>query len=322
MAASGRSAPNLLRDHLSGARWLIPTAGVVLAVLPLFTQDPYVIHIINLSLIFAILSMSWNLLVGYAGIFSFGHQAFFGLGGYTSSLLAMRLGISPWLAMPIGALAAALLSLIIAVPSLRLRGAAYVAIATLGFAEVTRIVAQNLVDLTKGEMGLWGIPPLFASQNRVLFYYTALILFAVTAYVIYRIVRSPFGLALKAIRESPAAADSLGVDVVRVKILVFLVSSFFAGLVGAFYAHYLLILTPTAVLSVEITVQAVAMTLIGGLGTQLGPILGAFAFTIALESMRFLGDYRMLLFGAVLVVLMFVTPEGVVKRILPRNLTE
>lgn len=311
-------------------RWIAPlpigvAGAVVLALLPAVgLRDPYITHVLVLCMMHAVLASSWNLLVGYAGIFSFGHQAFFGVGCYVSALLAMRAGVNPWLGLPIAGLAAAVLGTFIALPTLRLRAAPYIAIATMGFAEIARIVAQNLVDLTRGELGLWGIPPLtdigpvsFAGGNRTAYYYVMLAIFIVTMTVLWKLVRSPFGLALVGIRESQDAAESLGVNITRYKVAAFTISSFFAGVAGAFYAHYILILTPSSVLSVGVMVEIVAVTMVGGLGTLLGPVAGAFALTLALEQMRALGDWRLLIYGAALVGLIMFMPEGVVRRLLP-----
>jgi branched-chain amino acid transport system permease protein len=314
-----------------GAGPSLATIGLAaLAAFPLIIQDSYFIHVGVLALMHATLATSWNLLCGYGGIFSMGHQAFFGLGAYTSALLAMRVGVSPWAGMLIGGAAASGLSLLVALPTLRLRAAPYVAIATLGFAEACRIVVQNLVELTRGEMGLNGIPGLPSIRalglqldfySRTTFYYLMLVIFGGSLWVAYRIVRAPFGMALKAIRESQDAAEALGVNHARSKILIFAISSGMAGLVGAFYAHYIQVLTPSSVLSLPMMVEVVAMTLIGGLGTILGPIIGSVALSFGLEYLRFLGDYRMLLYGLALVPVIVFMPQGVVRRFLPRRLS-
>lgn len=310
--------------------WAAILGVILLALFPVAVNDPYWIHVIVLSLMWGALATSWNLLCGYAGIFNMGHQAFFGLGAYVSALLAMRAGVSPWLGLLIAGLAAAAVSLVIAVPTLRLRAAPYVAIATLGFAEVSRIVAANLVDLTRGELGLNGIPGMPAIKlgglvinfySRVPYYYLILLLFLAMLLGVWMLTRSPFGMALKAIRESPDAAEALGVNLARFKILAFAISAGMAGIIGAFYAHYIQVLIPSSALALSVMVEMIAMTLIGGLGTLIGPALGAFALTVGLEYLRFLGDYRMLLYGLALVPLIMFMPEGLVKRILPRRLT-
>lgn len=329
--APGVARPGIAGRLFEGGRLYVWLAGV-LALVPLFNSDPYFIHILILCLMHAALASSWNLLCGYTGLFSFGHQAFFGLGAYASALLAMKVGLAPWLGLFVGGAVAAAAGFLIALPCLRLRAPPYIAIATLGFAEICRFTAMNLVGLTRGELGLWGIPELPAlrlvgaaqltfTARRVPYFYVIFVLYLGMMAWFYWLLRSPFGLALKSIRDSQDAAESLGVDIIRTKLLAFVSSSFLAGVVGSFYAHYVLILTPSSVLSVAVMIEIVAMTLVGGLGTFAGPTMGAFALTLMLEYLRALGDYRLLIYGALLVVIILFMPEGVVRRILPRRVT-
>ena len=310
--------------------WLSRSVVLFLLAAPLLAPDPYIVHILTLSLMYAVLAGSWNLLCGYAGIFSFGHQVFFGIGAYVSAIMAMRMGTSPWLGLLIGGGAAALISVVVALPCLRLRAAPYIAIATLGMAEISRVVAQNLVGLTRGELGLWGIPglsdialPLAGTisftHNRIAYYYVMFVLFLLITGAIYWLIKSPFGIALKSIRESQDAAESLGVNVALYKIMVFIISAFFAGVVGSFYAHYILILTPSSVLIISVVVEIITITLIGGLGIIWGPIAGAFILTFSLEYLRFMGDYRLLIYGAILIMIILFMPEGFVRRIFPKR---
>lgn len=296
---------------------------VALLLLPLVVRNAYSLHILILSLLFAALASSWNLISGYAGIFTFGHQAFFGAGAYTSALLAIHFEISPWWTMPVGGVTAAILGLFIGVPVLRLLIAPIVAIVTLAFAEIVRITTSNWTDLTRGELGLWGIPVLspiaipglplleFSPATKAPYYYVAAGLFLAVAVSVRLIVRSRIGLALKAIRDSNEAAASLGVHLTYYKLLVFTISSFMAGVIGAFYAHYVLILTPSAIMTVETMILIIAITLVGGLGTLFGPLLGALLLVVGLEYLRFLGDYRLLIYGALLVLIMLFVPSGI-----------
>jgi branched-chain amino acid transport system permease protein len=289
--------------------WLAP-----LVIVPFVYPDAYFLSILVNAMILGALALSWNLMVGFAGIFSFGHQAFFGLGAYVSALTAIHFGLSPWLGLPVGGAVAAAVGLIIAVPCLRLRSAPYIAIATLGFAEICRITTMNLVDITRGELGLWGIPDLFAGGERVPYYFLILVILGLIMWSMAYIQSSPFGLALRALREGQDAAESLGVDITRAKIMAFAISSFMAGVVGAFYAHYLNILTPSSVMSKSVMVEIMAITLLGGLGTIIGPVLGAMGITMALEYMRGLGDLRLLIYGAALITVIIFIPGGLVPR--------
>ncbi len=298
---------------------------LVLIGLPIFVQDPYILNILIMSLIYAVLAVSWNFICGYGGIFTFGHQAFFGIGAYFSALLAMNAGLSPWLGLLCGGLAAAVISCLIGLPCLRLRAAPYIAIMTLAFSEITRITSMNLVDLTRGEMGLWGIPnfPDFTipgiglvsfATSRIPNYYLILLIFIVTMVVLYIALGSHVGLAVRAVRDSRDAAEALGVNVTYYKLLAFVGSAFFAGVAGSFYAHYLLILTPTSVFSMGMMTEILAICLIGGLGTFMGPAVVAFALIIILEYLRFMGDYRFIVYGLILIVMIMFMPQGLSKR--------
>ncbi|MCX5908811.1 MAG: branched-chain amino acid ABC transporter permease [Deltaproteobacteria bacterium] len=321
-----------IKTYLSTTKGKALTAcGAILLVLPLFVEDPYIMNIVILSLLFGVLALSWNLICGYTGIFTFGHQAFFGLGAYVSALVSMKMNLSPWLGLPAGGIAAALVGLGIGLPCLRLRAAPYIAITTLAFAEIARIVCMNLVGLTRGEMGLWGIPSFpditlpgglkiyFSGGDRMAYYYVILIIFIITTALIGWLMRSYIGLAFRAVREEQDAAISLGIDRTKYKLLAFILSSFLAGVAGSFYAHYILILTPSSVFSVGVMVEIIAMTLVGGLGTFWGPIIGAFSLTVLLEYLRTFGEYRFMIYGAILVATIMFMPKGVASKIFPEK---
>jgi branched-chain amino acid transport system permease protein len=304
--------------------------AVVLLILPVFIQDPYIMNIVILSLLFAVLACSWNLICGYTGIFTFGHQAFFGIGAYVSALLSMKVGLSPWLGLLAGGVGAAVIGLAIGLPCLRLRVAPYIAITTLAFSEIARIVCMNLVGLTRGELGLWGIPEFsdisagtwavtFSGGDRTPYYYVILVIFFASLAFIGWMVRSYIGLAFRAIRDEQDAALSLGIDTTRFKLLAFIVSSFIAGVAGSFYAHYILILTPTSVFSVGLMTEVIAVTLVGGLGTFWGPVIGAFSLTVLLEYLREFGEYRFMIYGAMLVATIMFMPRGVSSKLFPEK---
>jgi branched-chain amino acid transport system permease protein len=295
---------------------------VLLCIVPLFTQEAYFLHICILALLFGALASSWNLINGYAGIFTFGHQAFFGLGAYGSALMSMKLGLSPWLTMWIAGVLSAALGCFISMPVLRIRSVPHIAIMTLAFAEIVRIVCSNLTDFTRGELGLWGIPPFtsftlpligpvtFDAAHKLGYYYVIVFLWLLIVGLTYWLLRNRFGFGLRAIRDSQIAAESLGLNLTRYKTLVFALSSMLAGVLGAFYAHYVLILTPSSALGIDIMIQIVAMTLIGGIGRLLGPTIGAFILTFGLEGLRGFGEYRMLIYGVLLVAIVMFLPKG------------
>ncbi|MEM2914266.1 MAG: branched-chain amino acid ABC transporter permease, partial [Candidatus Bathyarchaeia archaeon] len=202
-----------------------------------------------------------------------------------------------------------------------------IAITTLAFSEIVRIICMNLVSLTRGELGLWGIPAFpdihlfgwltlsFSGIDRLAYYYIILIIFFASIGIISLLLRSYVGLAFRAIRDEQDAALSLGVNTTRYKLLAFIISSFFAGIAGSFYAHYILILTPTSVFSVGLMIEIIAITLIGGLGTFWGPIIGAFSLTVLLEYLRAFGEYRLMIYGFMLVATIMFMPKGVSSKI-------
>jgi branched-chain amino acid transport system permease protein len=297
----------------------------LLCVVPFVVHSPYVLHLFILSMLYAMLAGSWNLINGYAGLFTFGHQAFFGIGAYGSALLAMNAGLSPWITLWFGGILAALAGLVIGLPVLRIRSTAHVAIVTLVFAVIVQTVVSNWTDFTRGALGLGGIPPFtafalpgigvvaFGGGDQVANYWTSLVLLALSSALLVWLVASRTGLALKAIRDSEMAADSLGVDPIRYKLIAFLVSSFIAGIAGAYYAHYLHILTPDSTIGVSIMITILVITLIGGIGTTIGPLAGAFLVVFGLEGLRGLGDYRLMVYGVLLVVFVIFMPNGLAQ---------
>jgi branched-chain amino acid transport system permease protein len=314
-----------LKTGFSRKHGVVTAVLGLLCILPLVVHNPYVLHLFILSMLYAMLAASWNLINGYTGIFTFGHQAFFGIGAYGSALLAMRAGLSPWITLWFGGILAALAGLVIGFPVLRIRSIAHVAIVTLAFAVIVQTVVSNWTDFTRGTLGLGGIPPFtgfalpgigavtFDTGDPVAYYWVALLLLALSAALLIWLAQSRTGLALKAIRDSEMAADSLGVNLVRYKLIAFLVSSFVAGIAGAYYAHYLHILTPDSAIGVSIMVTVLVITLIGGIGTNFGPLGGAFLVTFGLEGLRGFGDYRLMVYGAVLVVFVIFAPRGLAQ---------
>lgn len=306
-------------------------SGIVIAILgllclvPLMVHNPYLLHLFILSMLYAMLAASWNLINGYAGIFTFGHQAFFGLGAYGSALLAMNAGISPWITLWFGGGVAALAGLAIGLPILRIRSVAHVAIVTLAFAVIVQSVVANWTDFTRGSLGLASIPPFtpiplpgfgvisFGAGDAPALFCVALVLLALSEALLVWLAGGRTGLALKAIRDSEAAADSLGVDPTRYKLVAFVASSFVAGIAGAYYAHYLHILTPDSVIDFSIMVTVLVVTLVGGIGTTIGPLIGSFVVTFGLEGLRGLGDYRLMVYGVLLVLFVIFAPRGLAQ---------
>jgi branched-chain amino acid transport system permease protein len=321
------------------SQWLwIAAAILVMAVVPLVTRNSYLLHVLILTMIFGIFASAWNLVAGFAGLKTFGHHAFFGIGAYVSALLSIKLGWSPWLTIWIAALAATAAGLFIGLPILRIKSMAHVAIVTLGFAEIVRIVISNLQSITRGELGLWGIRPfegftlpgigkiVFSPADKVPYYYLILLLLIASTAVIMLLMRSRTGLSIIAMRDAEDAAESLGVNLTRQKLLVFAISAFLVGVAGAFYAHYISILTPTAAVGIDLMILVIAMALVGGLSTFSGPLVGALLLTGTVELLRDLDQYRLLVYGAMIILIVMFLPKGLTtlgpvfrKRFAPRS---
>lgn len=295
--------------------------ALALAVVPFLQLNDYVLHILTLFLIFAIFASGWNLTLGVLGLKTLGHHAFFALGAYISALIAFYGGVSPWITLWLGALAALIAGVVIGAPILRIQSMPHVAIVTLAFAEIVRLIFSNLKDWTRGELGFWGIPPFepielggftlrFGLGNAIGSYLIAAVFFLALHLVLLALLRGRAGLMFLAIRDSEAAAESLGVTLARWKLFAFGLSAAIVGISGALYAHYVLILTPIAVAGPEMLITLLAMIIVGGLGRFFGPIFGALLLTVSSELLREFGDFRMLLYGAAIIVFVFLAPRG------------
>ena len=282
------------------------------------------LHLCIMISIYIIFALSLNLEVGYTGLFNFGHVAFFGIGAYTSALLTLQQ--VPFEISLLCALAlAGLWGFFLSIPSLRLRGD-YFGIATLGFGEIIRMVFQNEVWLTKGPMGLPGIskPILFSIRFATLPQYLLLVLgFASITFIILRLIlRSPFGRVLRAIREDEVATEALGKNVFRFRVKSFVIGSTFAGLAGTLWAHYITFISPGDFTLLE-TILVLLIVVMGGKGTEWGPIFGAIVLIFFQESLRFLrlpaewtrylAPLQQMIFGGLLVLLMIYRPDGLIR---------
>lgn len=283
----------------------------------------YLLHILVIAGIYMILTLSLNLILGYTGLPALGHAAFSCVGAYVSALLALKLGISPWIGLIAGALSASLVSLVIAFPSLRLRGD-YFALATFGFAIIVYSVAKNWVAVTRGPMGLPGIPtfPLFGAELSSTWSYLILVatLVLFTVFIIRRVVDSPFGRILGGIREDEIATSAVGKDVNRHKILAFVIGAFFAGIAGSLYAHYITFIDPSSFTIME-SIAILLMVVFGGMGTISGSLVGAVILVALPELLRFIGmpssvaaPMRQMIYGLLLVLLMLKRPQGILGK--------
>jgi branched-chain amino acid transport system permease protein len=284
---------------------------VLTLVAPAVLSD-YTLHVAVLSLVYLLPALGLNLVYGYAGLLSLAEGAFFGMGAYASALLALRLGWPFWLALPAAGLACALLAVPIAVPALRLRSYSFVMV-TLGVLVISESVAKNWIGLTRGDMGLIDIPrPRLAGMplsSVAAFYYLALAIAGVAALAFRALVGSAGGRALIAIRDDETLAQSYGLDTWRFKLVAFVVAAAFGGLGGSLYAHYTSVLDPS-IFDVFHTLTLMTIVFGGGAGTFGGVLLGTGVFLFVPEALRVAPQWRMVVYGLLLVLFVFRLPGG------------
>jgi branched-chain amino acid transport system permease protein len=291
------------------------TTLVVLAVLfalPLVEPHQFLLHMLSLVAISAIVALGLQLLLGFSGQLSIGQAAFYGVGAYTSAILTAKLGVPFLGALFAAGIAAALVSLMM-VPITRLTGA-YLAVATLGFSILTYLFIKNEEWLTGGSFGFMGIPRAslfgFTLRKPEHAYWLCVVVAVIVYFALARLQRSRFGRAINAIRQNEDAARASGVSVTRLKSECFVIAAFVAGIAGSLYAHQTRYLAPndfTFWKSIEILI----MVVIGGMGSLVGAVLGAAVVVLLPEVLREIGDYRMLVFGAVLMAVMLFGEGGV-----------
>jgi branched-chain amino acid transport system permease protein len=307
-----------------------------LASVPLWLGDPYFLHVLITTGIFTIAAMSLNLLLGYTGQLSLGHVAFFGIGAYASALTSLGFDVNifglrivhePWpvvIGFVVGIVVAGLCGYAIGKLSFRVRGA-YFVIVTISFAEVTRLIALNWVELTQGPLALNNIPPFTLGfpglgehilWGKVPNYYVTLLVAVIAYVVIARLVRSRIGRAMIALRENEPLATSVGIDVTRFLVLAAVVSAAIAGAAGGLYAHFVRIIDPDIFLFIY-TVTMVIMVITGGKGTLAGPIVGGLIFGILPVFLRAYASpvAQWIIYGVLMILIVFFLPRGIVPAV-------
>jgi len=302
-------APRIAQSQL-----LLLGSLAVIAVVAAFADgyNPYFLDIALSCGINVILAVSLNLINGFTGQFSLGHAGFMAIGAYSAAMLTTAggptllplaggiPGVLFLFALLLGGVCAALVGLIVGVPSLRLKGD-YLAIVTLGFGEIIRVVLQN-IDAVGGSRGLIGIP-----GYTNLFW--AFGFAAVAVYVVWALVNSTYGRGFLAVADDEIAAEAMGINTTRYKITAFLVGAFFAGVAGGIYAHFKQYIAPQG-FGFDRSIEIVVMVILGGMGNTAGVILAAILLTILGESLRQFGEFRMILYSLAIIVLMIVRPQG------------
>jgi branched-chain amino acid transport system permease protein len=297
-------------------RWSLfaALALVVAAVL----DNEYYFTLLNFIGIHTLLVVGLNLLMGYGGQISLGHAAFFGLGAYTSGILTATYGLNPWLALLAGLVVAGAAAYFIGIPALRLHGY-YLAVATLGFGIIVYIILNEAQPLTGGPSGLSGIPALSLGSLALntpkrLYFLVWLTVGAVLA-LSANLVNSRTGRALRALHDSEAAAQSLGVDTARLKLKIFVWSALYASLAGSLYAHTLNFIAPAS-FGFMFSIKLVTMVVLGGMASIWGSLLGAAVLTVLPEVLTAFHDFEVIIFGAILMVVMIFLPRGLVRGLL------
>lgn len=295
--------------------------GILLAamlVFPLMGFSQYVYRIAVVSVLYAILAMSLNLIAGVAGQISLGHIAFYGIGAYTSALLCVNFGISVWVGILAAFVVSMLFGLLIAIPTLKLSGG-YLAILTMSFAEIIRLILLNWTSVTRGPMGILNIPKPslfgYTIKSSGAFLYLVLTVAIIVYIGLHNLIHSRFGRNLQALRDDEISSESMGINVYRYKVIAFVISTGIAGVAGALFASYMEFIDPSSFISDESTV-ILSMVVLGGMGNMNGSIIAAALLTILPEALRSFSDYRMLVYGVVLVAMMLlkITDWAAIKR--------
>ena len=291
------------------SRSLVLLWVVALLVLPAIYGDAYILRILTMTCLFAIFAASWDLLAGYTGQVNFGHALFFGAGAYTSALMSLKLGISPWYTVWAGAAVATLFGVVVGYLCLRLRGS-YLSLATLAFPLIALGLLFAFPDFSGGELGVSGLRRLATTPAGN--YYIAAVSMLAIVFGLWALADSKFGIVLHAIRDDEVAARASGINTLRYKVVVFAVSAAAAGFSGALFAHYLRVAGPSS-LEVALSFQVVIWGIFGGVATIYGPVVAVFLLyplTEWLGSFRAFGELRLLIFAVIVLLVLLFMPRG------------
>jgi branched-chain amino acid transport system permease protein len=278
-------------------------------VAPLIIATPYALNVMTSAVIFVMLAVGLNIVVGYCGLLDLGYAAFFAVGAYTSGVLSTELKIPLLATLPAVLAVTVVAGVVIGGPTLRLRSD-YLAIVTLGFGEIIRIAANNL-DITGGPSGIYGIPGLLgdATSEPAVFYYVVLLIVALAVLFAARLGRSRLGRAWRFVREDEDAAEAMGVHTYKVKLAAYIAGAVWGGLAGVLFATQLSAISPASFTFLQSALVVMAVVL-GGMGSTPGVVLGAIVISLLPEVLRGLADYRFAVFGVLLIIIMIMRPQG------------
>lgn len=277
----------------------------------------YFIRLLILIFTSIVLAMTLNLMIGYIGIFTFGHLLFFGIGGYTISLLSKYVGLSVWIGWALSLVTAGLAAIGVGVLTLKFKEPYFVCLVTLGTQLVfTTAIVSSFPEELGGATGI-AVPTIFSnidySSRLMILFYMGLAIFLVSFFILRKLIKSNFGLALRAIKESDDVAESIGIDSHKYKLLAFTITGAIAGFVGGYEAIFLGLTSPASFLSLSMLLELYLMMILGGTGTIEGPIIGAFFVVIIKEVFREFGYYRLIIFGIMVMLVIILIPEGIVR---------
>ncbi len=299
---------------------VVAVVAAALVAFPFVYTGPFPLHVMIMTFLFATLGVAWNIMGGYAGMFSFGQAAFFGIGAYTSSYLLVAHGVSPWIGLVVGGVVAALVAACIGYPCSKLRGH-YFAIASIAFAEIVRTHFNNwkLINAAEGltiPMMRRGLADFQFHESKAPYYFIALVMLLIAVAVSRWVADSRMGYYFRAIKESHELAMVLGISFVRWRLVAIMISAFLSAMAGTLYAQYILYLDPESVLILSISVQVVLIAMLGGAGSVLGPVIGALILVPLSEITRVKLGHKgtgidLIIYGALITLISVYQPKGV-----------
>jgi branched-chain amino acid transport system permease protein len=294
---------------------LSTTAGLVslvlLALLPVLVGGSYLVGVLTVAAIYGIWAVSWDFMSGLTGRENFGHSLFIGVGAYAAGFLNVQMGVGPWWSLPASMVLAMFFGLLLGFPTLRLKGP-YFALAMLSAAVIMQRLMLIFWEYTGGEEGIQDITPLI--KNHLHYYWFVLGVLGLTTWLLAWLARSRWGLILRAIKGDEATCMAAGLPITTYKIISLIISAAFAGLGGALYAHYQLQVSPQ-LFAVVTSITIITMVYVGGIGTIFGPVGGALLLTLMTEGLRNFGEWRLMIYSVLLILILFFLPNGVVAPI-------
>jgi branched-chain amino acid transport system permease protein len=291
--------------------WPIVAGAAAALAIPLAVHDGYIVQLLNIAILNAIVVLGLNFVTGWAGQINFGQAAFYGLGAYTTAI-ATKAGL-PWIATPLLSIIVVIAaSLMLGLPTMRLR-TYYLAMTTIGFGEIVRLIIVHWEPVTGGTSGLRAIPGIslfgFELQGQLQHYYLLIATLALAVLIAWRIRNSALGRAMIATRDSEIAAEQSGVDTTRTKLLAFMIGAAYAGLAGCLYASSIRFISPDSFSGIQ-AILLMTMLIVGGMGSIAGCVIGAVALTILPEALRFLGQWYLVLYGLGVIAVIALAPGG------------